>query len=155
MLGVSENTISHDTKTCVLTRLTSLRLQHLKVNVFLWIVQFLTDAFTASFIGLVSPTIVDFRIQPHETITSPLDLEEARDSLMEGSILGCIVSRKPLIFHIRKLFSLIFFHQHFDTLSSQTHVRRLGNHFQILKVSPVQKSSSKRNKTPACAILRR
>lgn len=30
MLGVSENTISHDTKTCVLTRLTSLRLQHIE-----------------------------------------------------------------------------------------------------------------------------
>lgn len=131
MLGVGQNLVVHHAKTSVFAGSTLPRLQHVQVHLLLGVVESLANTLTAAFVALRAPAAVCLTIETHKTVSFPFDFEQARFTLVVGGVLRRVVARKPLVEGC-KLAPLVGLDQLFQRVA-------IGIHFQVLKVSPIQK----------------
>ena len=143
MLGVGQDLVVHHTKASVLAGSTLPRLQHVEVDLHLGVVESLADALAAGFVAVRAPTAVGLTIETDKTVSFPFHLEQARFAFVEGGVLRRVVHRvvagKPLVPDGGELFLLVGPDQLFQRVARQGHVGGIGIHFQVLKVSPIQK----------------
>ena len=66
MLGVGQDLVVHHTKASVLAGSTLPRLQHIKVHLFLGVVEVLADTLAAGFVALRAPPAVGLTIETHK-----------------------------------------------------------------------------------------
>ena len=139
MLSVGQDFVGHHAKASVLAGSTLPRLQHVEIHLFLGVVDFLADTLAAGFVALRAPPAVGLTIETHKTVSFPFHFEQARFVLVVGGLLRRVVVRKPLVLDGGKLGPLVGLDQLFQRVARQRHVGRIGIHFQVLKVSPIQK----------------
>ena len=139
MLGVGQDLVVHHAKAPVLAGLTLLRLQHVEVHLLLGVVESLANTLAAGFAALRAPAAVRLTVEPHKTVSFPFHLEQTRLALIVRGVLRRVVAGKPLVLDCGKLGPLIGHDELFQRVARQRHVGGIGVHFQVLKVSPIQK----------------
>ena len=120
MLSVGQDLVVHHTKASVLAGSTLARLQHVQVDLFLGVIEFLADAFAAGCVAFHGPAAVGLTIETHKLISFPFHFEEAQFAFVVGGVLRCAVAGKPLVLNGGKLGFLVRLDQLFQRVTSQS-----------------------------------